>query len=470
LDNTQPATSSETLHIGLPAVEIPLPESASDQAEKQTIAAMLYDSLVQLDDCHPKPRLAESWEVHDEGRRWTFRLRENVRFHDGNPCTAEDVVAACERLVNAEGPFEMEGPYVPYFERMEVRAADDARIEFTSGQPMGYLPEILAGVVVGSGPGAESDAIGTGPYRVEDYEPGDSLTLVESTPGTRRFPRVRLRAIEEATERIDRLKAGDVDLVTGLETIEGLEDLPGFTIERTLNTLSVTGFLNGFCHPFSDPRARLGINLAVDIEAIIAEVWNGNAVPATTIVSPNHLGYPSTLAPHPHDPEAARRLLEQVDMPAVLHMRAPHIIPDRSLQVAEMISENLAAIGVRVTVDDQGDRPLYAKEVGAKNIGHLGIFDSSPLSTYRVMWEKISSRARGLWWQGVSDETADVLIDQAGAAYSSRDRKRAYAEALNWLHENPHWLYLYHPVKLWAHDPQIHNIRMDAGGMLRLED
>ncbi len=460
---------TDTLRIAQPAVEIPLPESASDQAEKQTIAALIYEPLVTLRNCHPEPGLAESWTVEDDGRRWIFHLRENAQFHDGRACTAEDVLYACRRLMDAEGPFEMEGPYVPYFGALHLEATDRHTVTMVSEEPMSYIPEVCAGVVVGEGPGLGTLPVGTGPYRVEAYTPGDSLTLVATdSAGDRRYPRIVIQQVEEPEDRLRAIQSGEVDLATGLETLPHPVDLSGLTARKSLNTLSVTGFFNGFSEPFKDSRARLAINLAVDVGAIIDEVWGGMAVPAATIVSPNHLGYPQGLVPHPYDPVAATRLLENVEMPSVLEVRTPHIIPDRALQVTEMIVDQLGAIGVRLRVDDQEDRPKYAQEVGSKHIGHLSIFDSSPLSTYRVMWEKISSRARGLWWQGVVDETADILIEEAARAHEPNDQEVAYGEALSWLHENPPWLYLYHPIKLWAHKTHVSGVEMDAGGMLRL--
>ena len=72
----------------------------------------------------------------------------------------------------------------------------------------------------------------------------------------------------------------------------------------------------------------------------------------------------------------------------------------------------------------------------------------SPLSTYRVLQEKASSQNRGLWWQGVEDSRADQLIGAAHLSIDHDKRTQAYNSCLSWLREHPHWLYLYHPVKL----------------------
>ncbi len=458
-----------SLRIAQSVVQIPPPESSSDQPGKQTLSALIYEPLIGLRDCHPVPALAQSWEVEDDGRKWRFPLRSGATFHDGRPCTAEDVVLACRRLLDAEGPFDMEGPYVPYFEEMEVEAADRHTVTISGDDPMGYILEICAGVVVGEGPRNGQLPVGTGPYCVADYVPGEYLSLAavnekEGLP----YQDIFFTQITDPKDRLNALKSGQVDVVTGLESLPQPLDLRDLVARRAVNTLSVTAFFNGFTEPFSQPEARLAFNLAIDVDSIIREVWGGLAIPATTIVSPNHRGYPSNLSPSRYDPEGARRLLEGLDLPGALNMRTPHITPDRALQVTQMIVDQLDRIGVRINIDQQRDRQAYAQEVGSKKIGHLAIFDSSPLSTYRVLREKVSSRAKGLWWQGVVDDTADQLIEEASGAYDVHEQGPGYGEILSWLNANPHWLYLYHPVKLWAHDPKIEGVTMDAGGMLRM--
>ena len=229
----------------------------------------------------------------------------------------------------------------------------------------------------------------------------------------------------------------------------------------------MTAFLNGYEIPFSQPQARLAINLAVDVDEIIDNVWPGLAEPAATVVSPFHYGFADALRPHDYDPERAKELFEACDMPDELLLRTPLVIPDRAPKVAALIKEQLARIGIRVRIEEETDRPKYAMDTSQKRIGHIALFDSSPLSTYRVLQEKISSQTQGLWWQGVADGEADQLIDAAHLTVDNGKRRDAYSRCLSWLHENPHWLYLYHPIKLFAHRPELSGIDMDHAGLLR---
>ena len=97
-------------------------------------------------------------------------------------------------------------------------------------------------------------------------------------------------------------------------------------------------------------------------------------------------------------------------MPDQLILKTPLVIPERAQQVSNLIQQQLLRIGVNIIVDVEEDRPKYARDVSNNKIGHMAMFDSSPLSTYRVLQEKISSQTQGTWWQGVKDNMADQLI------------------------------------------------------------
>ena len=100
-------------------------------------------------------------------------------------------------------------------------------------------------------------------------------------------------------------------------------------------------------------------------------------------------------------------------------------------QVARLIQEQLAQIGIRVRIDEEKDRPNNVRDASQKRIGHMALFDSSPLSTYRVLREKISSEIQGLWWQGVEDRSADQLIALANQIVLEPDRRTAYDRCLS---------------------------------------
>ena len=458
------------LRIAQSQVNLLQPEFTTDQPDLQTILALVYEPLMHWRGRRVMPGLIASFEVRNDGRLWLLTMRDDARFHDGSPCTSEHVAQSLERMRGAGGSFGMGGVYSPYFEPLSFEPVGKTQLQVQSSSPTGDLADIFAAVYVGKQTGTADPPLGTGPFRLEEYVEGELLRLsnVDSPDHDSQFSELIISQMESASDRHDALLSDQVDLATGLEMLPSIPQNDGLTWRKTTNTLSVTAFLNGYEIPFSQPQARLAINLAVDLDEIIANVWPGLAEPAATVVSPFHFGFSDALHPHGYDPERAQKLFDACDMPDELLLRTPLVIPDRAPQVAALIKEQLARIGIPVRIEEETDRPKYAQDTSRKRIGHIALFDSSPLSTYRVLQEKISSQTQGLWWQGVEDNEADRLIDAAHLTVDNDKRSEAYSRCLSWLHHNPHWLYLYHPVKLFAHRPELSGIDMDHTGLLRL--
>jgi peptide/nickel transport system substrate-binding protein len=106
--------------------------------------------------------------------------------------------------------------------------------------------------------------------------------------------------------------------------------------------------------------------------------------------------------------------------------------------------------------------------VGRGQIGDLAIFDSSPASTFRVLNDKISSTVQGQWWQGFEDPALEPMIAEANRTMDHDARARAYGRCLRRLHDNPPWLYLFHPVEAFAARPDAPPMALDHRGVLTI--
>ena len=109
------------------------------------------------------------------------------------------------------------------------------------------------------------------------------------------------------------------------------------------------------------------------------------------------------------------------------------------------------------------DRTEYARRVAAKELRGLSCFDSSPLSTYKVLHEKLDSRFSGTWWQGFHDERINELLSQAAATTNTAARRQVYWHVYRLLHDEAPWVFLYQPRRFWAR-------RAGAGAGLRIDD
>ncbi|MCW0205737.1 MAG: ABC transporter substrate-binding protein, partial [Achromobacter sp.] len=270
------------------------------------ISQTIFDTLVATDaQLKPQPALAESWTV--DGKVWTFKLRPNVKFSDGTPFTAEDVVftyARVPKVPNSPSPFTL---YLGSVEKTE--AVDPQTVRITTKDVAPNLLVNLAQLPImskkaASGPAAEGKTttelnsgdglIGTGPYKFVSWKRGAEFVLARNDNYWGKKPewdRVVYRPISNAAARVAALLAGDVDMIEDPPT----DDLPKLKgdkklfVEETPSVRVVYVALDQFAepspgvqgsdkNPMKDKRVREALSLAINREALVERVMGGVAL------------------------------------------------------------------------------------------------------------------------------------------------------------------------------------------------
>lgn len=279
------------------------------------------------------------------------------------------------------------------------------------------------------------------------------------------------RAIPLAADRYRLLRDGEIDAALNLERVDGQLDFDErYSWGQAVNTLSVMYFLNCFAGVFKANEARLAVNHAIDTNYIAEHIYYGRAIPSASIVSPFHLGMRGAdIKPIQFDPDRAKQLFDKAGCPHDIRLRTPTYMPERALQISRFVADALEDIGLHVEIDIQNDRPEYAREVGRKEIGDMAIFDSSPHSTYRILNDKISSSVKAVWWQGFDDPETERLIVVANNSVIPASREQAYTRCLERLNICPPWLYLVHPIDVFAARQGLNCLSIDNKGVLNLK-
>jgi peptide/nickel transport system substrate-binding protein len=135
--------------------------------------------------------------------------------------------------------------------------------------------------------------------------------------------------------------------------------------------------------------------------------------------------------------------------------------------LADHLTRDYAELDVTVTRRVHADRLAYARMVRAKQIADACCFDSSPLSTYRVLREKLHGRVAGPWWHGYANENVDALIDRAAATVSDAERHALYQQASQLIRDDAPWLFLYAPHLLDGAGPALNGWKPDINGVAR---
>jgi peptide/nickel transport system substrate-binding protein len=288
---------------------------------------LLFTPLIQYDDSlEPQPHLAESWDLADD--HVVFRLRQDVRWHDGQPVTAEDVHFTYQMATDEATASLLNSAYLTMVRSATVVDPHTIRFDFTEphSQPLeafwwAPMPRhLLEGV--GAAQLAQADfnrqPVGSGPFRFVRWDAGQSVT-VEANPdypealgGRPYLDRIVFRVVPEATTRLTELMTGAIDINYTVLPDE-VRQLEG---QRGVEVINYSGreFLyvgwNNEREPFTDPRVRRALAMAIDREQIIDALMFGYGQPSAGMIPPWSPMHPG-VEPLAHDPEGARRLLAE---------------------------------------------------------------------------------------------------------------------------------------------------------------
>jgi peptide/nickel transport system substrate-binding protein len=277
--------------------------------------ASVYEGLVARDGAELVPSLAESWEV--DGNTWTFKLREGVTFHNGQPMTAEDVVASWNRILDESsknlGSFVIEGTKAEAVDDMTVAISRDSPDPTTPGRAT-LVRIVPAEYAAMSDKRLETEMVGTGPYKFDSWERGQQVKLSayedywgEAPP----IKNVTLRFDPELSVRLAALQAGEIEVAEAMSADVVSDE---FNVVVTPASEVMALVLNSRAGPLKDERLRHAIAYAIDRETIMSELLGGYATPAAGQVDVEAVfGHSPDLEPVPYDPERARQLLEEAD-------------------------------------------------------------------------------------------------------------------------------------------------------------
>ena len=284
---TAPAEDIVTLALDVPPTNLD-PRIGID-ATSERLTQLIFNSLVRKDESsNLVPDLAESWEISDP-TTYIFHLRDGVRFHDGRPLGARDVVYTFDSILNET----IQTPKASAYRRISsVEALDDRTVQFRLSQPFAaFLWNLARGAIgivpEGSGLEMADHPIGSGPFVFDHYTRDAEIVLRRNADYFGQAPRlnaVRFKVVPEAIVRALELRKGSVDIALNVlpaDMAEELRDSPGLRFMEGEGTNYQYLAFNLKDPTFNDVRVRRAIAHAVDRDAIVASLWRNHARLAT---------------------------------------------------------------------------------------------------------------------------------------------------------------------------------------------
>jgi ABC-type transport system substrate-binding protein len=467
---------THTLTITQPAITLPDPHDCTDNADTLSILHAVFDTLIRRNGHGFVPHLATGWSVSADARTFTFHLRANVRFHDGHPLDAQAVCANLTRLARADKGYTLGAPGVwhQYLGQADIRAVDALTLTIKLPRPIADLCDVLAQCFMISphcfaafDAGVFDDYIGSGLYKLGAVT-ADKVTATANAGHFQAPPAhsdIHWCAVPLASDRLARLRVAQVDIATRLP--QSASDDAGIQTQRYVDPVAIIYLFNCQSGPLQDPNLRRALHLCIDREGLIRDVLEGAAVPLYGFVSSHHFGAPPGTQ-DPFDPEAARRLLAASGYAdgLVLTVDCPTRLPDEAQALTACLAQQLEPFGIELNITLHHDREAYAHMVRRKEIGDLCVFDSSPMSTFRVIYEKLDARVAGSWWQGYRNPKVEAALDAACATPDDATRAALYRDVYTELQRDPPWLYLYNPTRVLGGAKSLAEFEMAGDGVL----
>lgn len=461
----------QKLIIVQPSVSMQEPHNCTDAKDVLNILTGFFDALVAYDaEMNYVPALATSWQVSNDARRWLFKLRPGVSFHNGQPFDAEAVAYSLNRMARSDMGATLGAPgvYHQYMAGMAVHIIDPLTIEIILAEPMADLLDMLVtgyilppDAVEKSGPDFVFEPVGTGPYRFVAYQPYAEGAALRARKNENYFgtlppyDAIEWQMVPDPQQRLQMITDGEAHIATGPPYTERLDD--SFEYVSSRGTTAYILIFNSARGPLKDPRVRSALNRGIDRPALIETVLNGAGYPLNGFISPIHFGYDPESSAIAYDPAKAGSLLAEAGYGSGLRLTldSPTSMPDEAVQLSEALAEQLAEIGVAIDIVYTDERESYAHKVRLKDIHDFCVFDSSPLSTFRILREKIDSRFGGSWWQGYRNGAVENLIDRAGTTIDRDSREALFRQCYQLLQKDPPWLYLYNYKQITCLSPEL---------------
>ena len=446
-------------------------------AQSQRIDELLFDSLVTRDaQFNLRPSLAESWETPDP-LTYIFHLRRDVHFHDGQPLTSRDVKWTFDSLMNGKIRSAKAGTFALV---SRVDAPDDYTVVFHLKEPYASLLWNLSGaagiVPYGSGEDFNRRPIGSGPFRFVSAQQ-DKDVIVErnsdywGTPA--KLDRVEFKVIPDATTRALELRKQSADIAINslvADTVVTLQRDPDLTVMQSSGSNYAYLALNLRDPILKDVRVRQAIAYAINVEPIIHYLLRDEARPAYSILPPQHWAYDGDVARYAHDPERARKLLDEAGYPEKNGVRF-HITMKTSTEestrlLAAVLQQQLRQVGIALDIRSFESATFLADVTkGAYQMHSLrwigGNQDPDMFENVFATASFAPKRANRTFY---SNPRVDALIRQGRSTLDQGKRKAVYDEIQQILAEDLPYINLWYLDNVLVHTNRVRNIELGPAG------
>jgi peptide/nickel transport system substrate-binding protein len=461
------------------------------------ILVNVYDGLTRYRDgtLEVEPALAESWEISDDGKTYTFKLRSGVTFHDGSDFNAEAVKFNFDRMLKEDHPFHDTGPFplAFFFSAVEeVNVIDDMTVEFKLNAPYAPFLSNLAyptGLIVS--PAAVEEygkefgrhPSGTGAFKFEEWEANAKVVVSRNEDywdGAAPLEAIVYRPITDANTRIAEMLAGGLDIMVEVPP----DSLSQFRDNADYKVLEQAGphvwflILNLKEGPFSDKLVRQAANYAIDKKALTENVLQGTADIAAGPTPPAFAwAYDESLDPYPYDPEKAKELLKEAGYSGeevtfyVTEGGSGMLDP---IAMGTAIQADLQKVGMTVNIETYEWNTFLDKVnpglEGKADMAEMAWMTNDPDTLPYLTLRSEAFPDKGGFNSGYySNPKVDELLNAAREATDQDERAKLYKEMQQIVREDAPWVFVANWKQNAVTKASVENFKLQPSFFLMLQ-
>lgn len=474
---TSPASGKKVLNIGLKADPPSMDPNTSTSLYDRQVYASLYDKLFDIDsEGKIVPMLAESYEVTPDGKTYTLKLKQGVKFHDGTEFDAEAVKFNFERNMNDEKSRRKgELKFVD-----SVAVVDKNTIKIQMKEPFAPFLSVLtdrSGIMVSPKAVKEhgdqylNHPVGTGPYVFVEQVKGDHVTLKKNENywnGQVKIDEVNYKVFTNGTAKVQNLRSGMLDIIDDTP----VKEIPAIKGDANLQLVAESGmgyqglYLNNSRPPFDNKYLRQAVDRAIDRDALVKVLFNGYAAPARAAFTKGSLAYNEALnTPKPPDAAEIKDLLAKGGQPNGFNFKLYISTSPENEQLGAVLQNMLKQHNINVTLEkleygqliETGDKG----EFEAMQLGWSGRQDPDQNFHDFVVTDTSNNDGR------ISIPKLDELVIKARGELDEAKRKALYDEAATLLQDEAGYAYMYHQYVLLGMNKKVTGFTYVPDGLIR---
>lgn len=438
---------------------------------EQRMNSQIYDSLLRKnykDQTQLEPRVAEKWEISEDGKCYTFHLRDDVTFHNGTKLTAKDIGFTLDMYAASE----YQGAVVEGFDHYDI--VDDTTIKVYTKSVYAPFLDSLDQMFIASKAYFEEagkdkfaqEPIGCGPYKWVSHADGDKAELEAYDDyylGAPAIKNVTFKIVSDVASMGVGIQTGEIDFAeidpSIVSTLEGDDNV---AIDQAHQTTFAFVAMNTEKEPFNNVKFRQAINHAIDREALVNSIAEGYATANSNLLTPDRLGWTENQKEYTYDVKEAKKLLKEAGISGTKDLGTMYVAEQYST-LAQVIQSDLEKVGLTCKIEIL-EFNAYLNKLRQGDFGITCLQMSLEGDTQQVAMALCTQYVGQANNARYSNPEIDALFEKAVVTIDEEDRAKVYDEIFTKVQEEAVYSVLYNPTMLYARNAglKIHDLPVEG--------